>query len=45
MGIKDKKISILWEFTEKSDFWGWFATKNNIQGDSLKKEGLNCLQI
>ena len=32
IGIKDKKLCILWVFTEKSDFQGWFTNKNNTQG-------------
>ena len=40
MGINDKKNCILWGFTKKSDFQGWFPKKNNIQGRLSKKEGL-----
>ena len=27
MGIKDKKVGILWELTEKSDFEDWLTQK------------------
>ena len=40
MEIKNKKMCILWGFTEKSDFQGWFTKKNNIQGALSKKGGL-----
>ena len=40
MGMKDKKICVLWGFTEKSDFQGWFTNKNNMQGEFSKKGGL-----
>ena len=39
MGIKDKKICILWGFTEKFDFQAWFTKKRYIGGLS-KKGGL-----
>ena len=44
MGINDKKICVLWGFTEKFDFLGWFKKKQYIGGID-KKEGLDSLQI
>ena len=47
MGTNDKKICVIWLFTEKSDFQGWFTKKiiYRGEGDFLKKEGLDSLQI
>ena len=45
MGIKDKKICILWTLTEKSDFYGWFTKETIYKGDCLKMENLDNLQI
>ena len=45
MGIKDKKICILWALTEKSDFYGWFTKETIYKDDCLKMENLDNLQI
>ena len=45
MEIKNKKMCILWGFTEKSDFQGWFTKKYIYRGECLKKEGWDYLQM
>ena len=50
--VNDKKFLILWEFTEKSDFFFWTEGGAGCmkklffwRGESPKKEGFDSLQI
>ena len=37
MEVKDKKVLILWGFTEKSDVYEGFTKKTMYRGDCLKR--------